>query len=286
LSCSGWSRCSGDSSPDERTEGTVLDLDRALAGDSALHLAEPRLKLVGALAGILALSLLPVAAWIPLLIAWIVLVAASASAGLGSFRLTRAGFIAAPFLLAALPLVFTRSGDPLGTLPIGPVTLTVSGEGLRLFATIALKSWLSVQVALLLTFTTPFHDLVDALRRLRLPAIMVGIISFMYRYLAVLADEAGRLARARASRSADPTGRGGGTIRWRAGVTGAMVGTLFIRSYERSERIYHAMQARGFEGTLRNVHGRDLRPAELASFAAFIIGLVVFEAAAHLGALG
>jgi len=212
-----------------------------------------------------------------------VLVAASASAGLGPFRLTRAAFIALPFLLAALPLVFTRSGDPLGTVPIGPLTLTVSGEGLRMFATIALKSWLSVQVALLLTFTTPFHDLIDALRRLRLPAIMVAIISFMYRYLAVLGDEGTRLLRARAARSADPDGHGGGSIRWRAGVAGSMVGTLFLRSYERSERIYLAMQARGFEGTLRHAHGRDIQAAEWVAFAVLLIGLSAFEAAAHVG---
>jgi cobalt/nickel transport system permease protein len=226
-----------------------------------------------------------VAAWIPLLITWVVLVAASASAGLGPFRLTRAAFVALPFLLAALPLVFTRSGDPLGTVAIGPVTLTISGDGLRTFATIALKSWLSVQVALLLTFTTPFHELVDALRRLRLPAIMVGIISFMYRYLAVLGDEASRLLRARAARSADPDGHGGGSIRWRAGVTGSMVGTLFLRSYERSERIHLAMQARGFEGTLRHEHGRDITTAEWVAVGMLLIGLVLFEVAAHVGIL-
>ncbi len=226
---------------------------------------------------------MPIAAWLPLFIAWVVLVAASASAGLGPFRLTRAAFIALPFLLAALPLVFTRTGDPLGTISLGPLTLTISGEGLRTFATIALKSWLSVQVALLLTFTTPFHDLIDALRRLRLPAIMVAIISFMYRYLVVLGDEASRLLRARAARSADPHGRGGGSIRWRAGVTGSMVGTLFLRSYERSERIYLAMQARGFEGTLRHAHGRDIQAAEWFVFAVLMVCLCVFEVAAHAG---
>ncbi len=65
----------------------------------------------------------------------------------------------------------------------------------------------------------------------------MSTISFMYRYLAVLSDEASRLVRARASRSADLTGHGGGSIRWRAGVVGGMVGSLFIRSYERSERV-------------------------------------------------
>ena len=106
-----------------------------------------------------------------------------------------------------------------------------------MFATIALRSWICVQAALLLAFTTPFHELVDGLRELRLPQVMVSIISFMYRYLGVLADEATRMSRARASRSADPDGHGGGSLAWRAKVTGAMVGSLFLRSYERGERI-------------------------------------------------
>ena len=92
---------------------------------------------------------------------------------------------------------------------------------------------------------------------------MVAIISFMYRYLAVLSDEATRMSRARASRSAQPDGKGGGSIVWRARVTGSMVGSLFLRSYERSERIYAAMQARGFEGEFRHLHSRALRPLEL-----------------------
>ena len=215
----------------------------------------------------MAISLLPIGAYLALGLAWLVVVGLSVLARLGPFRPARRAFLAAPFLLAALPLVFTRPENPLGSLALGPVVLTVSGEGLRMFTTIALKSWISVQAALLLAFTTPFHDLVDGLRQLRLPRIMVAIISFMYRYLSVLSDEATRMARARASRSADPDGHGGGSIIWRAKVTGSMVGSLFLRAYERSERIYAAMQARGFEGEFRHMHSRALAPGEVVALA-------------------
>lgn len=237
-----------------------------------------------AVAAILALALLPIGAFLALLIAWVALTFASLIAGLGALKLSRGAFVAFPFLLAALPLVFIRSGDPLGGFSIGPWELTVSGQGLREFATIALKSWLSVQVALLLTFTTPFHDLVDALRRLRLPLVMVGIISFMYRYLAVLGEEGSRMLRARAARSAVVAGggRGGGSLGWRARTTGGMVGALFLRSYERSERIYAAMQARGFEGTLRHLHGRGMSRREWVGGFVLAGVIAVFELAAHL----
>ncbi len=203
-------------------------------------------------------------------------------AHLGPLRTARRAFLAAPFILAALPLVFTRPGDPLGTLVLGPLSLTVSGEGLRLFTTIALKSWVSVQAALLLAFTTPFHELVDGLRQLRLPRIMVSIVGFMYRYLSVLSEEATRMGRARAARSADPEGRGGGSLLWRARVTGSMVGSLFLRSYERSERIYAAMQARGFQGEFRHLHMRGLHVAEYAALAVVLVACAVLVAVGHL----
>ena len=73
------------------------------------------------------------------------------------------------------------------------------------------------------------------------------------------------MLRARDARSAaGPAGSSsGGSIRWRATVTGRMVGSLFLRAYERSERIYAAMQARGFEGTFRHLHARPLRRVEI-----------------------
>jgi len=224
-----------------------------------------------------------VGAYPALAIAWLTVVSGCVLARLGPLRTARGAFVVAPFLLAALPLVFTRAGDPLGSVALGPLTLTVSGQGLREFTTIAAKSWISVQAALLLSFTTPFHELVDALRRLRLPRIMVAIISFMYRYLAVLTGEAARMGRARAARSAvRGGGRGGGTLRWRATVTGHMVGSLFLRSYERSERIYGAMQARGFDGELRSIPGPALaRPAIVVLLVAMAV-LVAFQLAAQL----
>ena len=230
----------------------------------------------------MAVSLLPTGSYIALLIAWLAVVTLSWRAHLGPLRTARGAFFALPFMLAALPLVFTRPGDPLATIDLGPLTLTISGEGLEQFTTIALKSWVSVQAALLLSFTTPFHDLVDGLRELRLPRIMVAIISFMYRYLGVLGDEASRMNCAKASRSAEVEGRGGGSLRWRAATTGHMVGSLFLRSYERSERIYAAMQARGFDGEFRYVAGPPIAPRALLALALGLVALVLFEAAAHL----
>jgi cobalt/nickel transport system permease protein len=165
-----------------------------------------------------------------------------------------------PFTLAAFTVLFSVPGEVIWT---GPWGMTATQEGLIRFASILLRSWISIQIAIWLTATTRFPDLLHALRHLRVPGVLVSIIAFMYRYLFVLADEAARLLRARAARSARPTrGRGGGSVLWRARVAGHMVGQLFIRSFERSERVYNAMLARGYRGELLTMtphvmHGSD-----------------------------
>jgi cobalt/nickel transport system permease protein len=203
------------------------------------------------------------------------------SAHVGPLRPARGAFVAVPFMMAALPVLFAP-GPALVAFALGPLDVVVSTNGATTLGTIALKSWISVQAALLLTYSTPFHDLVDGLRALRLPRIIVAIISFMYRYLGVLAEEAGRMMRARSARSATAVGRrAGASVRWRAAVTGSMVGSLFLRSYERSERIYAAMQARGFDGELRYLPSPAPSARAMAGMLLAVAFLVVFVIVSH-----
>jgi cobalt/nickel transport system permease protein len=263
-----------------------MELDRYIPRHSPAHRADARLKIVLILAAILGIALLPVGAFVAYGIVWLVLLSASVVAHLGPFRLVRGSWVVLPFVLVAVPLLFTRPGETLVALELGPLDLTITDIGLRDVLSIMAKSWLSVQAALLLAYTTPFADLVDALRALRVPAIIVSIISFMYRYLAVLTDEAGRMSRARQARSAAaPQGRSGGSLSWRARVTGAMVGSLFIRSYERSERIYAAMLARGFSGTFHSTQLPRPDQRSLIWFSASLALIVAFVAAVNAWAL-
>lgn len=109
------------------------------------------------------------------------------------------------------------------------------------FLSAFIKSNLSVLALVLLTWTTPFHDLLLVLRRMRVPAILLTTLALMYRYLPVIAGEAQRMQRARASR----TFSGHRTLAWKS--LGTMIGQLFLRSVTRAERIYLAMCARGWK---------------------------------------
>ncbi|HLA79109.1 MAG TPA: CbiQ family ECF transporter T component [Vicinamibacteria bacterium] len=113
-------------------------------------------------------------------------------------------------------------------------------DGGRIFLGLLVKSTLCVATMVLLAVTTPFTALVDVLRRARVPPLLVTTLALLDRYRFVLADEALRMRRARASRSFD-TRRG---LSW--ATLASVVAVLFLRSTERAERIYAAMCARGW----------------------------------------
>ena len=216
---------------------------------SAIHSLDPRVKIIVTLLVILSNALLPDGAWLAFGITWGMLLGVTYLAAIPLNFLLSRSLIVLPFAFAAITTIFSTPGPPLATLAYPPVTITA--PGLIRFGSVMLQSWLSVQAAILLSAATPFPDLIHALRHLKIPPILVSIISFMYRYLFVLTEEAKRLLRARTSRSARrPHHKGGGSLAWKAKTSGNLVGQLFLRSLERSERIYQTMQSRGFRGNL------------------------------------
>jgi cobalt/nickel transport system permease protein len=240
-------------------------------GSSTIHGLDPRIKLIATLLFVLVATLLPYGAWLCYGLLFCGTLVVARISGLGLVFALKRSFVALPFALAAITLPFTVPGQPLTQL--GP--LTVSLEGSVRFLSILLKSWVSVQAAILMTVTTPFPDLLWGLRALRLPHTLVSIIGFMYRYLFVLADEALRLRRARAARSGTGAGRSGGSLRWRGRVAGGMIGNLALRAFERSERVYAAMQARGFAGEIRTLAHPILRETDRVALAGWITYLAM-----------
>ncbi len=231
-------------------------LDPYRPGDSMIHRLDARVKLPLTLGLILVTTLTPRNAWALYILLLSVNLSLAILSGLGIARLLKRALLALPFVLAAVPLPFTTPGQVVFTLPLGANGLSASLEGLLRLLAIGLKSWLSVQGAILLTATTPVEELFLALRHLRVPRVLVAIISLMWRYLFVMTEEASRLLRARSARSGSgnsPGRRSGGSLTWRAGVAGGMAGSLFLRSLERSERVYAAMLSRGYDGEIRSL---------------------------------
>ena len=240
-------------------------LDPFQPRQSTIHLLDPRVKLALALAFILTTALTPSEAWPAYILLFALVFSATILSDLGAGYVLKRSALALPFVLSALPLIFTTEGAPLVSLSIGAWSLTAYQPGLARFASLALKSWISVQAGILLAVTTPFPDLLVALRSVGVPRLIVAVIGLMWRYLFVLADEALRMLRARLARSggAGKAGlRKGGSLVWRAQVAGGMAGSLFLRAFERSDRIYMAMLARGYDGEARTLPLARIRPLQ------------------------
>ena len=145
--------------------------------------------------------------------------------------------IEAPFVVLALLLPFTEGGDRVQV-----AGLSLSTAGLYAAWGIVAKGTLGVAAALAVAATTSSAQLPAALSRLGAPAVVTSVLVLMIRYIDVLAAEAGRMRIARISRGDSPRAL------HQAGAIARGIGALFLRSYERGERVYVAMLSRGFDG--------------------------------------
>jgi cobalt/nickel transport system permease protein len=255
-------------------------LDQYQEGNSLVHRLDPRVKLVLTLAFIVALTAVPHGAWLSFLLLLLGTALITAVSRAVPSMILKRSMIALPFALVAVTLVFTTNGAALFTFKLASWSLSITDQGIIAFTSILTKAWLAVLMATLLSVTTTFPELLSAMRALRIPKVIVSIVSFMYRYIFVIADEALRLQRAKEARSANPHGNRGGSLLWRAKVLGGMIGSLFLRSYERSERIYAAMLSRGFDGQIRTMRSQGLESSDVMISTAFVGYLLVVMALA------
>jgi len=252
--------------------------DRYHHKHSFIHHLDPRIKVVITIAFIVSNALLPDGAWISFALAWLFVLVANMFSQLGIGFTFRRSFIAFPFALAAITVLFSIPGKPVTSFHFLMWNFTITDAGLLRFVSIVIRSWLSVQMAILLVAVTEFPKIIHALTHLRVPAIITTIISFLYRYLFVLTDEVMRLLRARQARSGASAGRkSGGSLQWRARIAGHMAGQLFLRSYERSDRIYNAMLSRGYKGELMTIHPHHFQARDWFICALSIFGMIIMQ---------
>jgi cobalt/nickel transport system permease protein len=159
--------------------------------------------------------------------------------------IARRALIEAPFVVLAVLLPFAEGGQ---RVQFAGVSLSVAG--LLAGWNIVIKGTLGVLTSLTLAATTMPRDLLIGLQRLRMPNTITTIATLMLRYLEVIIGEARRMRIARISRGHDPR------LLWQAGATARGVGSLFLRSYERGERVHLAMLARGWNGEMPVLHER------------------------------
>ena len=242
-------------------------IDHFAMGDSPIHRLDARSKLLAVLAYTVVLisfdryavaDLAPMAVF-PLALLWFARVPVG-------FALKRIAILS-PFILM-LVLMSPIYDRVLYTVTLGPWRYAVSGGWLTA-ADIALKFALGVLALTLLMCTTRFALLLEAMRRMGMPQVIVMQLGLLYRYIFVLIDEAMRVRRAR-----DFRGAALATPGRRLAAVGGVIGTLFIRTLDRSERVHLAMAARGYRGEPRSLSQLRFTAADgafLVAVAAYLI---------------
>ena len=224
-------------------------LDRYAALDSPLHILEPRTKLLAFTALIIAVLCVPV----------------------GRESLFIAYFFATAILMGVsqVPLNYIL-GRTLVILPfIVLASLAAPWRGYSELGVLFVRAVLCLMLLILLTNTTRFVELLQGLRKLGCPQILVMNLSFLYRYLFVLTEEAMRMKQARDCRRFRRA-----PFREELKVLSSMLGTLLIRSFERAERMHGAMLSRGYSGDFPVVAPKRFSWHDLV----FISGVTLFIA--------
>jgi cobalt/nickel transport system permease protein len=175
----------------------------------------------------------------------------------------RRSLVIVPFMaMAAVSIPFMGRGvhaqgrGPAGVHP-----------GIIVFQGVVIKSYISIFSLVILSSVTRFPHLLGGLRKIGMPRVFLSTMSFTYRYLFLLVEEMERMKRARDARCY------GGKWLWQTKVVGRMIGTFFVRSYERAERVYQAMASRGFEG---RVAYEQVQPMQAKDYAFLAGALALF----------
>ena len=215
-------------------------------GHSPVHRAPAHLKVL-ALLGFMLLVVATPRGWYLAYAAYLLLlVAVVAVSRVPATYLVKRMVVEVPFVVFAVLMPFIATGPRVDLLGVA-----VSASGLAAAWALLAKGTLGVLASLTLAATTEPRDLLAGLERLRVPSLLVQIMGFMVRYLDVVTDEMGRMRVARESR-----GFNARDVRhWP--VLARSAGALFIRSYERGERVHLAMLSRGYTGTMPRLRAAD-----------------------------
>ena len=157
---------------------------------------------------------------------------------------SRTVFIPVFAAVISIPILFLTYGNPIFKANLGAFTLSITWEGLQKFSVFTVRAWFCVASLILLTLSTGFDEILRLLSSMKVPTIVIQLFSLTYRYFFVLIYEVQRVLIAKEAR----TYVNRHTMNLEGlKHSGVVLANLFMRTYERSERVYMAMKSRGFE---------------------------------------
>jgi len=225
-----------------------------------LFLVDTRVKWAVVLMMTFVILVIPAYSWAFYLLFFSIFVALSIISGLSLLKVfKRTFFIEMPLMVMLIPLPILNRAMPTLMINLFGKSLQLSLNELLRVSALMLRSWLIIFNMVLFTLTTPADELLSSLLEWHMPPLLVAIILLMWRYLTIFIGDAQKMIVAREMRSIrTPNGK---RARFLQNVksTGSILANLLMHAYEQSERIYQAMQLRGFDGTLRSFKKNPLQ---------------------------
>lgn len=241
-------------------------LDKYGEIDSPIHSFDARLKFIFTILGIIIIASEPNDNLLPFAFYGIIVVFLFFMSKVPYIYVLKRLLIVLPFILMAAlfyPLSLYFSDKEAFIIQQGNIIIAA--------LSILLKSIISVSLLILLISTEKFHNLLSALRLLKMPKLIGTISALMYRYVFILADEAMKTNMAKRSRTP-------GKVRVnKVKVLSDQMAMIFIRSWDRSNIIYNSMVSRGFSGKFISLQKPKIKKSELLIFILAIIILLTIR---------
>jgi cobalt/nickel transport system permease protein len=247
-------------------------LDRYSHLGSIIHNLDARTKILAFLTLIIVTVLTPPQCW-PVFLLHLALIGTTLILSRIPVRyvLTRSLIILPFMVMIALFVPFLPGHHPAGGYSLGTGSLTFGHSQWLILWNLLIKGFIGVLAIILLSSTTPFPRLLEALKKFKVPAILTLLLGFIYRYFFVLLDEILTVKRAVDSRGY----RGRSLLQVKT--LGRMLGQLFLRTYERGERVYLGMVARGFQGVTRTLSPSRMGRSDYLFLCAFLCVTVLAQ---------
>lgn len=214
-------------------------------GHTRVHRLPPEVKVAATVGFVAGVAVTPREAVWAFGLDALALLTAVAAARLRPGFVARRLLVILPFVAFAFTIPFVASGERVDVLGVA-----VSREGLWGTWNVLAKATLGATASIVLAATTEVPRMLTGMTRLRVPGVLTAIAAFMVRYLEVIAGELGRMRTAMAARGYAPRWL------WQARPVATSAGALFVRSYERGERVHAAMLARGYTGAMPELDQR------------------------------
>lgn len=231
-----------------RTFEDIIYSEKFPAFNGVLQKIDPRVKFCCFIAFILTAVVARTVTSLIILFILVIILSVASKIPPKFFFLRTTIFIPTFAAVIASPLLFITLGRPLAIIGYDKYFLSITWEGVYKAACFTLRVWVCVASLTLLVLTTRFSRLVHALEKFKMPKVLVVMTAITYRFVFLFINEAYRMVLAKEARTVKKEGKLH-TMKSLAHI----ISTLFIRAYERGERVYMAMMARGYKGEIKSI---------------------------------